>query len=515
MAIEWYDSDDVLISAAFTLSAPAGTPGTAVQLDLWNNRTGTGADTLTEVLLQVLAEVTNPDTLTEEWRSEGVEVLDNHEVEARIVSGLNQTLLASDWTPLGTHRLLPIPDIPNDAGVRLEVRLNPTSDSASDAVRIAFRVHSRSYTVTSVGLTESTTDGVLSGTGDGGIREILSFDGGVVENPAGADDQVEIGDLLWLGSGIPWCLLSHLVQIDANDGNSEALQSGEGYYAALSLADDGTITQTKGLRSATPVKPTAPTDEILIAWVLREFDALIDNADIEEVWEEWGFNHTESGTTLTLSPGHARIDNRLLRLTGTRSVTLAVSDTSKVYLLADGSLQATVDGSRPTARALLLYEATTDATTVTAITDHRVWIGGRVHLLEIPVSRSGGLQVGDAGHSVWPYPVAGYLRHESPVILSLDDMGNTPTAGQTQVDALLSDAGAAFAIPGTSLYPDSASDDRRPAVAWDASDPVDRDSLPTVREIPAWSRLRAEVTEIPTATAAPESLRVFLVVEAP
>lgn len=508
MTIAWYELPaDTLLSGAFTLSAEAGSAGTAKAFGIWNNRSGAGASTEGDVRLEVLAQVTDPDTLETVWRSEGVPVLDDHEVEGRIVQGLNQAILASEWTPLGRWRLLSLPDLANDTGVQVELQLRPTSDSESDAVRLAFRVYSRASTPVSEGFTESAgPDGIVSGLGDGTRRELVTF-GGLAENPGGADDQVEIGDLVWTGAGVPRAKLAHLVQLDANDGAAEALQSGEGYYAALSAKDDGTITDTRGARSASPVKPTPPTDEILLGWVLREFDGLINDADIEIVGRESLFAWSASGTAFSTGPGVARVDNRVIRNTGTRSVTLDANDTSQVWLLADGNLQATTDGSRPADRALLLYEATTDATDVVLpVVDHRVFIGGRLERVEIPIAKTGGLAGGETGFSVWPHPVAGNLRPVASIALSLDDTGDTPTAGQTRVDILASDAGGAFA----SLFPGA---DRYPEVAWDDADPVDRDALPTKRGIGPWSRLKAEVLTVPTATTTPAALRVIMLVE--
>lgn len=519
MSTAWYLLPaDTLIASSQSWSAPAGTPGSATSYAFWNNRSGTGASALTSLYFRAVAQITDPDTSSLVWRDQGVPVLDNHEVEVRIVQGLNKTgVVASAWTPLGKGRSLVAPDLGNDEGLELELRINPTSDSASDAAVIALRAYSSLSTPTADGFVDSGSGGVLTRLGDSATHYLVSCEG-VVENPGGADDQVQIGDFVGVAQGHSVAGLIQLVTVSDVDGDAATLVSGESYWAALSIAPDSSITQTKGSKAAAdPVQPDFPTDEIPLAHVLRGFDALINTVDISEVWTLHLYALTVvSGRQVEVSSGRSMVGDQLGIPTGTTPLTLDASTTSTVYLLPDGSLSFTSDGTKPSSAAEAIYAVACNTTDVTSVVDLRRLRGtGDLHHLNFTITRSGGLQVGDLGILVWPHQVTGELRLIDPLVLALHDSGSGLTSGSLLVDIEVSEAGGAW----TSLFPESGTDDRRPDVAWNATDPVSRTSttgnavIPTTRTLPAWSRVRARVAAVPAGTTPPAGVTVTLLVE--
>lgn len=514
MATEWYLLPaDTLVSTAQTLSGDVGTPGTDANYGFWNNRGGTGAPTITGLHFVAIAQATDPTSGADIWVSRGVPVLDDYEIEARIVGGLSKTgVLSTDWVPLGRNRALFAPDLANDEGVEIEWRVNAASDSASSGVRVALRPISSYSVPTAGGLVDSGLGGVLSGLGDSGSRYLVSF-GGVTENSAAPDDYVELSDLVWIGGGRSRALLTHKIQITGVDGDSSALAAGESYICALTAADDGTITQTKGSKSAsTPAKPSLPLGEEPLAWVTREFDGIINDVDIEQIWEVGliPLSTTTGSLSVQLGKGMALVADSVIHRTGYDTLVLSASSTSVIWLLSDGTPSVQTDGSRPQQRAEAVYEIVTDLTEVTSIKDLRRIVGGHQDTVTIEIKRSGGLQVGDEGFAVWPHPVRGELRPVSPVVLALHDVGSGLSGGSLKVDVGVLDGTDAF----SSFYPDSGTDDRRPEVAYNATSQVDRDSLPTVRSVSRWTRLRAVVvTPLPTGTTPPAGVTVSIPLE--
>lgn len=518
--LSWYLLPaDTLVESVESWSAPAGTSGTPIKYGVWNNRNGAGASTQVNVYIRALAQISDPETSALVWRGEGVPVLDDHEIEVRIVGGLNKTgVLSTAWTPLGKGRVLELPDLANAEGVEIETRASPTSSSPSDGVVTVLRVYSSTAVSTSLGFVDSGSGGVLSHVGNAAASYLVSFDG-VAENPGGADDQVQVGDFVGVVQGRSVAALVHLETISDVDGDSATLIAGDSYWVALSVAPDSTITQTKGSKAAAdPVKPTFPDDEEPLAYVLRAFDGLINTVDIEEVWALGLFALTVvSGRQVSISGGRSLVDDRLGIPTGATVLDLDASVTSTVYLLGDGTCTFTSVASKPTAKAEALYDVTCDATDVTTIVDRRRVVGsGRLHRLTFTITRAGGVQVNDeSAPEVWDAPSDGEIRLLRPVTIALHDLGTSLASGSTKVDVLLSDAGAAY----TSIYPESGTDDRRPDVAWDATDPVSQEAssgdaaIPTTRVVGRGDRMIARVVGVPSGTTAPAGVTVVVVVE--
>ena len=521
MATSWYLlPGDTLVAASQSWSADQGTPGSATAYGFWNNRGGVGASTLTSLYFRAVAQVSDPETSALVWRDQGVPVLDDHEVEARIVGGLGGKtgVLSTAWTPLGKGRVLVAPDLANDEGLEIEVRVNPTSSSSSDAVVVALRAYSSTAISTSDGLVDAGLGGVLTRVGDGGASYLASFDG-LAENPGGADDQVQVGDFVGVVQGRSVAGLVQLVTVSDVDGDATTLAPGESYWVAFSVASDGSITQTKGSKAAAdPDQPAFPTTDAPLGYVLRSFDGLIETADIEEVWTLGLYALTVvSGRQVSIASGRSLVDDRLGIPSGSTTLDLDASLTSTIWALGAGTLTATSDGSKPTAKAEALYDVTCDATDVTAIVDRRRLRGsGRSHRLTFTIMRTGGLQVNDESlPEVWDAPSDGEIRLLDPVTLAAHDLGSGLTSGSTKIDILVSEAGGAY----TSIYPEAGTDDRRPDVAWDATDPVSKEAssgdaaIPTTRVVGRGTRMIARVVGVPAGTTAPAGMTVVVVIE--
>lgn len=485
MTIAWYNAADVQIVAAIELDAEQGTPGTAFQLDLYNNRPGTPVvSTLVDLYLEVLEEIDGTAY------SFGQPALDDHHVEARIVEGIGQTVSATPWTPIGTGRWLAVPPIGNGLGIRFEVRLSPPATAPSASHRFKFQVRSRSMRPIPLGISEAAADGVLHGIGDGTYSALYS--GGVLaENPGGADEFVELSDTSWIYQGAPYALLVQLVELTDVDGDSATLASGESYIALFSLGTG--VTVTKGSKSAgTPTAPEAPAGEIVLGTALRHFDAIVENADIEATAQAGFFGWSASGLTATLGPGDALVDNRLIHLDGVSQASLTASETNEVWLQVDGTLAVTIDGTRPGGRSAWLYTAVTDGSGVTSLIDRRRFVGGQLRPMALVFD--GEIAANSAARGAVETNRPLYLLPQRPVQAWLHDGGASLTGGATLLDVEYSVAGAAW----VSLFTSSGTDDRRPSIDFDDTTLEDRDAVPEVVAIPAGARVRARANGVPT-----------------
>ena len=492
MTVTWYDSTDTLITAAISLSAEQGNVGSAVEIRAWNNRSGVGADTRQDLYLEVLEVVAGVP------KSSGTEALDQYHVQARVVSGLNQTVQASGWVAIGAARWLEVPPLANDTGVKLEVRLAPPAHATSTSVTVRFHLISRSTRPIPLGLSRRAGDAIFHGIGDGSYSALASFDG-LAENGT-PDDQVAIGRLEWVYEGVFHALASHLVTLDDTDGSAATLGAGEAYIAVLTAAA-GTITITKGDKGATPTAPSAPADELLLGEVLREFDGLIHDADITEQYTLGFFAFDSAALTAQIGPGDGLVLDQVIHHDGISTATLVDDDTNELFLMPDGSLGVTTDGSKPDPNALLIWEPTTASGVVTGTVDRRLF--APVEEREILISTGSPVAVNDERQSASVHNRPWCLLPVVPVSLWLHDAGSGLSSGVTRVDIEYSDNGGSW----TSLF---AADADMPQVAYNDSTLVDHSAKPTVVAIPARSRLRARVDAVPTGTTAPSGITVIL-----
>ena len=375
---KWYDSADVAVTGPTTLTAQIGGTGTAVERRLWNNKGGVGAATLPQKRLKLL--VRDPGQVY--YVAAGHEWADQRYVEARIVSGLGTLAAdASEWKKIGAGAYLELPEVPNADGLKLEFRLVTPFDATADSVQVLFKLASSGGVPITDGLTEATPDGIYLGLRDADFNVLVSSGGAVVENPGGADDQVQIPQQVWIAAGFPWTLRAGLLAAIT------PAAAGESRYDLLSLAADGTVTVTAGTETASPLtdadEPTLPSGEAALARLTIDDTGVIDNAKIVDRRELALCAASASSLTLTVAPGpYERIDNWFLWMPDTTTVALTDASVNWVWRLRSGSLSANTTGVKPEARALLLYKVTTAGGAVTAIEDHRFFIGYRSHRIE-------------------------------------------------------------------------------------------------------------------------------------
>lgn len=489
----WYETDGTTVAGLDTYTPTAGTATAAQTTRLYNDNGGTaGSDDATELRITAQSRDDGDSTFTSEH-----ELAAGGYIECRAVGsgGTGVGAQTTEWTPVGKGRYLHLRDLPSDCYRTIETRINAPAGYGTASVEVLLRpVYAAPAVVLEEGHHESGAVGVCHGIGDGRFGALL--EGGTLTASGPADANVNIDLTTWIAAGVPHTLIAQTVAINGTDGDAAALAAAQSYWCALTLASDGTITQTKGSKGTSPLavsaRPTPPSDEPLLGYVEREYDATIESGDIYQDQRVYGwFQPTYSGASLvvTVGGGWAMVDNRLIRLTGTTSVTLDASDTSQVWLNPSGTMTANVSGERASDRSLLLFEFTTDGTGVTAFVDRRKYIGNTIHAMQF--EKSGVLAATNTVYSAWPYGCYGYILPLNGVFMALGTDGTT--SGSTICDIEQSNAGASF----TTIFTSQGSSDQRPTVAYNSSTQVDYGARPEVYLIQPWSRWRGVVDAIP------------------
>lgn len=494
---KWYDALDVLLAAAPVLAGDAGTPSAAVTLRLYNDKALAGADTLPASELYAGARTTS----TGQALAEGLPLVDRRMVEARITQGLGgKTVSAGQWTELGVGGALALPSLASGEGVELEFRLDAPADAQGANVWLSLSLAIETASAAGAGASRIAGDGVHLGIGDA-LATALVDGADVVENPAGADSQVRVGPVVWIAAGVPWSLLSGLVTVTASTAGSSR-------YVLLSLAADGTLTQTDGAETTDPLapedKPAVPVGEVAIAFVARDDTAAIQQADVEQVYQRGLYQVSAAALVATVGPGLALVDGSLTVNQTAQTASLTASSVNSLWLLRSGQLEVTTDGAAPAGtRALLLAELVTDGAGVTELRDRRRFLGHRLH--RIAFDWLGTVAAGVFRYAINPSDRPAYVLPIRGLRASVAVGGTVSGSTRWKVEVDLAHDDTWTAITDTTTAPE---------IAFGATDLRSLVSILDSYQVPAGARIRASVDQVPGGADSADGRLELLVVEA-
>jgi|GEM_PF-5028810 len=457
-----------------------GTPGAPLDVLIRN----AGDEPAVEGQVRILARLDNLSP----WRADGLLPLDEGWVEIAVDGG--------PFLPLGAGRLVAIPDLDPGEEIPAQLRQHPPSGGAD---------HTFDYQLQALTGGSAYLPGIHLPTGAG---VVLPFHDSTAlawwEPPqavAGAGaGEVDLSAWSWFAARRFWAVPATTVVLDNLDTNADPLAVGEEYIALLSAAPDGTVTVTKGTKGAAPLdesaRPALPTGELSAFWVSRDDTGAVA---ITAAYQLGFFAATTSSTTVHLGSGSALLDGRGPVRRAGQDAGLPPNATSIVHQLPLGGhavTDATLPDPAPTANpgALALYQATTDAATVTELVDLRRWVGARSHPLEFHLP--GALVVDAVAHAVLP-PGRWHLLPTGALSVFFEDPG-IAAGGATVFDVEVRDGGGVWA----SLFPAQTGTvpDHGESVAANATD-SNRDGRPEVLTLDGPALVRLRVAALPDTPA--------------
>lgn len=373
-SLSFYEPDNTTVRTAFAFGGALPGVATAEQrVHVWNHKGSTG-DTATNVRVFALARLAgSADAFTADER----ELLTRRAVEVRIPPG-TPGIAQTSWRALGKGVAISLPDIPQNTYVPVGVRVNAPAGISRVDVEVSLQVSSQLSAPMGDGFAAQGLAGILSGVRDGEASGVYQI-GGTVAPSGPPDNIVNFPSVGWLSLGVPYALPAGTEALDGNDGSASALVAGEAYYAAVTLGA-GARTVTKGDKATLPLsdddKPDPPAGELLWAWVIREFDAIIDTTEIDEVLTAGMWALSTSGLTATIAPAGpgAIVGDRLVTSVTPVDLTMTASSTNYLWVRPDGSHSVTTTSDPPEPRALLVWEVDTGGSGETARRDRRVWL---------------------------------------------------------------------------------------------------------------------------------------------
>lgn len=408
----------------------------------------------------------------------------------------------TDWMPFGAWSGLLLPSIPDGCAALLEWAQQPPSSAEIETYRWGLTALYREHARPVPPALTRVDRGVLSGIGDGASTFVLR--GLEVSASAVPDAQVHVAAGLWAVRGRLLGDVGRSVTLDQTDGAAAALAAGESYLALVSRGVAAAApTVTKGAKALAPVAPAPPADEKVIAEVRVEHQvggtSVIEAADVTARPAAGRFAaRAGAGLQVIVSPGEQlaaatwRYD-----AVGERQIGVADDDTSYIWITGDGLLDATQDAEPPSPTAQLIWEADAAGGAVVALRDRRRYVGGEVVITLRGVAPGAPGLVDDL-----------LLEHTElvleEVVFRLSDHAGA-SAGETIAD---------LEVDGATIYTDHATDDRRPRLAWDAADLVDRAAVHQVTTLRRGSLLAFHLAALATG-AAPARAELHLVCRRP
>lgn len=488
--LAWYDSALVLLASRPSIAADPGQAGNIVTLYLINNKGGVGAQTEPETgvhgLYRDAGSVNDPVEIGHAWAQ-------GRYGEIRIVGGYNGWGGApTDWVKLGAGSSLAIPvPIPNDQGVKVEVRLNPPSSVIGVAAEMTLAVDRELAVEAGLGASKSKGDGVILGVRDGGFSEVTRG-GAVTQDDAGASKDVDVAATAGVATGIPYAVAA------ATEVNIPDASAAKNRYDLISISASGVLTRTAGVEDTPPLtnadKPAVPAGHRELAWVQKRDTQNVLDSDIDNTVRRLGLFPLSLGIgrNVTVGRGQALVDGSLVKQDGDVPIPLAASITSRLWLGRSGGWLVTTTAEIPGRGYLLMYEADTDATTVTATRDLRHYVG--FDHLDLAFYWPGTLAANTYAYAVNPEDRTIYLLPLPTGAVAASVQDNGGTSGATVFDLEYSDNGGSW----TTLYTGAVD---RPSIAHDAAAHTDHDSHPLVLAIPPRARVRGKVAAIPAVAS--------------
>ena len=488
---QWYMTDGTTPDADEGLTPLNGTPTTPFERRLYNDNGG------------VLGSVDSGDfVITAVSRSTGVgdytmddELAASGWIEFRLTGSggtgmVNQT---TGWMKVGRGRFVRVKGIKAEGYRTIEQRLVIPIGSGIVAKEYKLRIieDARAYML-QYGHTEGGAQGLRMGVGDASWTEILvGFEAAEAAVP---DNTIEVARGISVFAGVPVPEMAEALTFSNLDSAAAALASGEEYLALVTIDGTGAKTVTKSAKGAAPLSeanlPDVPDGHREIFWAQVPFSAVITDAEIHMDRKVYGGAQlTGSGVSPTLHPFESLIGNALVLVPFGVELALTDDDTNYVWADPSGGVESNTTGLQPEDMSCLFYEITLAAGVITEIIDCRPWL--YPNPVEVRLDIHGVLSGSPVGYGVLATRSSAYLVPFVGVTAAVGDRGGT--SGLTKFDIEATDRNNSYA----SIYTDTSPDDLRPQIAYNAAEPVDRDSFPQVSFFHGGTRFKLSVPTAP------------------
>lgn len=480
-------------------------PTSSFRRDIWNGFELTGGaavDTAFNIVLVFSGKLTGDG----QWLGSGIGILESLALQVMFP---NIPELAG-WSNVGTGTPISLPDLPTDSKHEMLVRFTLPAGAQEVPVDLKIGIEFQRTQALPGGI-YTHKPGILRGVDRGVGTAVLSRDAAITVFGTGATSAVRWPTYAWHTGGKPFQELGGNPLGDDPltnlDKSASALIAGEAYGFRTVLTATGRLISKSDKVTGTPVFPTdfddAPVGSIATGWGIRFADANTlapQHTELVDATPKF-FDVVTSGLNYTVAPvgiaaiAHGRLNTNKTENTGT----FPGDGTHTVWVLPDGSVDDTADGSTPQVGSLRIVEIVIVASVETGRTDHRPWEQGRP-VLHAFIGASDGDAIGLPNLStrtLWirPDKMALFL----PVLPS--GFTPTPTSGRIEIEIeILTSDGTLTSIFTSGVLP---------GYDWDATERLTT-GLPEVLEVPPLSGLVLTVSSTLSPGTAPDWLDVAI-----
>ncbi len=478
-----YEDDGTpLAGLSLPVSVEGGEESTPLIIRIINDRDDLFLDTTTaqDVRLKLIASEAGGT-----YRDAGVAVLDERwtrfRVLGKIVDDVDSLEGATSTMPFGTNATVPVGDMAPQEGWRVELKVVAPGGRTANAIKLGLVVDDN---VSSSPLASMTAlapgSSIVPADRVAGLRAFIRGS----EVTADGTDTVTIARGALVYEGVTVAFPETEETFNLNDSAAVALLSGEDYRVTLSRADDGTLTVTKGPKNEALEYPDTPVDELFVAHLtVASADGIavtVAQASVIETARVYAEYRARAGTGLSVvistGEGVTSPSDHWQFLSHEVVIGVDASATSRIWRLTDGSLTDTLTDVPPEFGADLMWLVTTDPSAVTGIVDARVFAHRAVMMWPVElVYRAVFADVVAPAHGV----VAALVPFDGEIESVTEALSGTDpswTGGEIKIDLRTFAPGTAAPVVagglgtgGVSIYTSSATDDARPAIAFDAT----------------------------------------------
>lgn len=502
-----------------------GEPSAAIEIELWNDKTAAFLDTTTAagIVVSLLGawdaepfSVSGHALLDERWAR--VKILKYLRTPDEGATVIESSIGAGATFPFGVNATLPINDLAPQEGVRLELWIEPPGGRGLFDIRLALSIDDgQSSAPLAPFVTLASGSGIVPPDRQPNMTALI--DGSEVT--ADGTETVIVGKGHMVAGYATLTFLDEELTLDLEDGDAVELDAAEAYRVTLSRDDEAALVVTKGPKAEAILFPDVPAGNAFVAnLVVESADGVavtVDASSVNVTARRYaGFNaRAGTGLTLLVSPGDGVTDSDLRQfLSHEIPVSLTASVVNRVWRSPVGAWSVTVTDVPPTFGADLLFRVTTDGAGIVAggIDDVRRFINRAITEWHHEVSLVEVFSVVELPASPFGWLVL-YDDTEIEIISEdLSDLDGAWTSGGIKIDVLSLAPGAPITDSGTTLFTDSATDDQRPVIAFDATDLRAETRFHQVRRFERGTRLLFALVEVPAAPAAEDEheLRVAI-----
>jgi hypothetical protein len=489
--LQWLLTDGVTVDASESFAPENGIPGDPVARRLYNDWDGSvGSVDSGDFLITAVSRSTGVGDYSadDELAASGwIEICLTGSGGTGMV---NQT---TGWMKVGRGRFVRVKGIKAEGYRTIEQRLVIPIGSGIVAKEYKLRIieDARAYML-QYGHTEGGAQGLRMGVGDASWTEILV--GFEAVEAAVPDNTIEVARGISVFAGVPVPEMAEALTFSNLDSAAAALASGEEYLALVTIDGTGAKTVTKSVKGAAPLSeanlPDVPDGHREIFWAQVPFSAVITDAEIHMERKVYGGAAlVGTGLSPTLHPFECLIGNALVVVPYSIDLDLTDDDLNYVWLSPSGGIESNTTGIQPEDMSCLIYELTVASGVITDRIDCRPWL--YPNPVEVRLDIHGALSGSPVGYGVLATRSSAYLVPFVGVTAAVGDRGGT--SGLTKFDIEATDRDNTYA----SIYTDTSPDDLRPQIAYNAADPVDRESFPQVLFFHGGTRFKLSVPTVP------------------